>query len=159
MPFCLYGSAKEKHISHMLLRAPNIALSAGNVALSPELDQVIRPHLPEGLILTLSSIPEVSVRPCIIKNQDIPPYFFFQRKKQFKVTVWRDPRSPIAEGPGLLEGLRNPIGSGTMTLGNHVDVDADEVNHNPADFLRIDPTPWQDFDRIGDFLDGTYDCP
>ncbi|GFF55682.1 L-2,4-diaminobutyrate decarboxylase [Aspergillus udagawae] len=159
MPFYLYGSAKEKHISHMLLRAPNIALSASNVALSPELDQAIRPHLPEGLILTLSSIPEVSVQPCMIKNQDIPPYFFFQRKKQFKVTVWRDPRSPIAEGPGLLEGLRNPIGSGTMTLGNHVDVDAEEVNHNPADCLRIDPTPWQDFDRIGDILDGTYDCP
>ncbi|GFF60363.1 L-2,4-diaminobutyrate decarboxylase [Aspergillus udagawae] len=159
MPFYLYGYAKEKHISHMLLRAPNIALSASNVALSPELDQAIRPHLPEGLILTLSSIPEVSVQPCMIKNQDIPPYFFFQRKKQFKVTVWRDPRSPIAEGPGLLEGLRNPIGSGTMTLGNHVDVDAEEVNHNPADCLRIDPTPWQDFDRIGDILDGTYDCP
>ncbi|GFG13166.1 L-2,4-diaminobutyrate decarboxylase [Aspergillus udagawae] len=159
MPFYLYGSAKEKHISHMLLRVLHIALSASNVALSPELDQAIRPHHPEGLILTLSSIPEVSVQPCMIKNQDIPPYFFFQRKKQFKVTVWRDPRSPIAEGPGLLEGLRNPIGSGTMTLGNHVDVDAEEVNHNPADCLRIDPTPWQDFDRIGDILDGTYDCP
>ncbi|KAF7596071.1 hypothetical protein BBP40_003333 [Aspergillus hancockii] len=159
MPFYLYGTPQQKHISHILLRAPNIALSASNVAFSPELDQIIGPQLPDGLILALSSIPEVSIQPYTTKNQDLPAYFFFQSGKQYKVTVWRDPRSPVAEGPGLLEGLKDPVGSGTMTLGNSVDVDAEEINHNPADCLGIDPTPWQDFDRIEDALNGAYDRP
>ncbi|KAJ4254500.1 hypothetical protein NW762_010099 [Fusarium torreyae] len=79
MPFYLYGTEKEMHISHMLIKSPNIALSASNVEFEPSLSDIDADDLARGLILGLSEIPEVSVQPFAEKNRDLSEQFFFRQ--------------------------------------------------------------------------------
>ncbi|KAL8784728.1 MAG: hypothetical protein Q9213_003825, partial [Squamulea squamosa] len=62
MPFYLYGTPSSLHIDHMLLRAPNIQLSASNINLS------VSPPIPattlkNGCILYLDGIQESAMQP------------------------------------------------------------------------------------------------
>lgn len=70
MPFYLYGTPKKMHISHVLLRSPNIALSAANVQLSavdknsPDPEKYIHANdLASGLILALTDFRETVMQP------------------------------------------------------------------------------------------------
>jgi len=158
MPFYLYGTEQGLHISHMLVRSPNIALSASNVKFSPDLPQAVcSPINPTGFILGLSEVPEVSMQPFPTENSLLPNPFFFRAGKTFQVKVWKDPYGPWSAGPGLLNGLGTPLYTGTMTLGEHVAVDAKEPN---KDLFSPDPPDipsWQkQLDEIGAVLNGSY---
>ncbi|KAF7179940.1 hypothetical protein CNMCM7691_008992 [Aspergillus felis] len=139
MPFYLYGTKEEKHITHMLLKAPNAALSASNVIFAPELGEDAYAELASGLIVTLSGNPEAPMQPFLTDDQlrdpkskyVLPEEFPFKSQGQFNVKVWKDPNGPEAKGPGLLNGLERSFGTFKMTLGVDVDVDAKGPNELP----------------------------
>ncbi|EIT74353.1 hypothetical protein AO1008_03931 [Aspergillus oryzae 100-8] len=151
MPFYLYGSSTEYHISHMLLQAPNVNLSACDVKLSPELSEKVSPELGKGLILTLTGYREETMHPFPQKNNDTvftSDHFFFRPERTFKVKVYQDPKPNIANGPGLIDNLGTPIARGEMTLGNDVHVDVEALNWDPLEEVGLD-VPWDsELDKI-----------
>ena len=156
MPFYLYGTAKQKHVSHMLLKAPNAALSANDVLLDRDLSAVVDEHLSEGLILTLTDFREVTMQPFPTTNAAIDPAtFFFRKGRKYGVKVYRDPNSASAAGPGLLEYLGSPIGQGTMELRDDVHVDVEGPNKDPFDHAPEPMEPWErELDQIEAVLNG-----
>ncbi|THH16278.1 hypothetical protein EW146_g4346 [Bondarzewia mesenterica] len=80
MPFYLYGTPDEQHIDHMLLRAPNIQLSAANVALSTD-PVLISDDLQKGLILYAEGLHERSMQPFLPTSQVLQNEYFFLQKK------------------------------------------------------------------------------
>lgn len=150
MPFYLYGNGKQHHISHMLLRAPNIGLSAGDVKLALKGNQILNDaDLARGVILCLTEIPEVARQPFPSKNADIPRGFFFRAGETFPIKIYSDPRDGSVGGPGLLEGLTEVLAEGTVTLSRDVQVDAEVGNRDI--FKRVGKVSrWRDeFAKIG----------
>ncbi|KAM5346129.1 hypothetical protein ACJ41O_009134 [Fusarium nematophilum] len=162
MPFYLYGTQQETHISHMLVKAPNISLSASNVKFEPSLSEISYPKpisglLAGGLILGLSEIPEDSMQPFAEKNKDIPEDFFFSHHKKFNAKVWEDPKGAGEVGPGLLKGLGDPLYDGEVTLGENVFVDVEGPNEDKHKDTKPASDSWQrKLDEIGSMLDGTH---
>jgi hypothetical protein len=146
MPFYLYGTKEEMHITHMLLKAPNAALSASNVTFAQELGEDAYKKLASGLIVTLSKFPEASMQPFLtdaeLRDPDskyvLPNEFPFKSQGEFDVEVWKDPNEPEAQGPGLLNGLGPSFGTFKMTMGVGVDVDAKGPNELPPE---VTPRP------------------
>ncbi|KAK7420377.1 hypothetical protein QQX98_002800 [Neonectria punicea] len=158
MPFYLYGTEEETHISHMLVKAPNISLSANNLKFTPDLPEATLPLLAEGLILGISEIPEIAVQPFPPKNENLPKDFFFSKGRKFQAKIWKDPKSPKEDGPGLLEGLGDPLYTGEMTLGENVLVDVEGPNKDEFQDKPPVSDSWQEeLNKIGSMLDGTYD--
>ncbi len=154
MPFYLYGTTAEKHIDHILVRSPNIQLSAEKVQL--ELDkEVPSQQLSKGAILFADGVQEESMQPFLptadlIKGNS----FFFRPGQRFPVRVFENTKDAKAEGPGLADvGQAQPIAKGTMTLTENVYVDSEDLNKDrfkkPGKFAR-----WKaEFDKIGKELD------
>lgn len=156
MPFYLYGTETEKHISHILVRSPNIGLRASNVTFTPDLPATVTEHLPEGLILTIPEIHEASMQPFPMKNKDLPEDFFFQSGAEFTVAVREDKKPGRSEGPGLLEDLGPVLYHGKMTLGEQISVDAEEPNKDRFSRINVDSDSWQkELDEIGSVLKGS----
>ncbi|KAF4124797.1 Glutamate or tyrosine decarboxylase or a related PLP-dependent protein [Geosmithia morbida] len=156
MPFYLYGTPENMHVSHVLVYAPNIDLSASNLVFSPGLPARATALLSEGLILGITNISEEAVQPFPSKNTSLPEEFFFRKGRTFNVKVWKDPKDPKAKGPGLLKHLGNPLYTGKMTLGRHVVVDAEGPNEDPFKHKKETESTWQNqLDTIGGMLDGT----
>ncbi|KAF7585398.1 hypothetical protein BBP40_011024 [Aspergillus hancockii] len=138
MPFYLYDSGKQHHISHILLQAPNVDISA-------------------SLILTLTEFREETMHPFPAKN-DAPVVtseaFFFRPDRSFKVKVYEDPKSDSAKGPGLIDELRAPIGCGKMMLQLDVHIDVEALNHDPLESTDLDVAWDAQLDKITDVLNG-----
>ncbi|CAF3488065.1 unnamed protein product [Fusarium graminearum] len=159
MPFYLYGSEDELHITHALVKSPNISLSASNVTFTPPLPSSVTGNLSQGLILGLVEIPEASMQPFAERNKDLGEDFFFSSKKEFKVSVWKDPKASDAEGPDLLKDLDDELYEGKMTLGENVFVDAEGPNEDQLKDIKVESDAWQrKLDEIGSVLDGTHTC-
>ncbi|GKU09337.1 unnamed protein product [Fusarium langsethiae] len=163
MPFYLYGSEDELHITHALVKSPNISLSASNVTFDPPLpSSVTSKLLSHGLILGLVQIPEASMQPFAEKNKDLEEDFFFSNGKQFKVAVWEDPNPSDHAGPDLLKRLGDDakeLYEGEMTLGDNVFVDAEGPNEDKLKDIKVESDAWQrKLDEIGSVLDGTHTC-
>ncbi|KAE8143371.1 pyridoxal phosphate-dependent transferase [Aspergillus pseudotamarii] len=153
MPFYLYGSGKQWHIAHMLLQAPNATFSAGNVKLDDKLaSSLSQGHTEKGAILAFTEVPEASMQPFPASKSELPTCFFFQPDKKYKVKVWDDPKDVSAAGPGLLEGLREPV-EGTITLSKEIHIDLEWINKDP--FEQEDRVgKWRDeFSQIGKKLE------
>jgi hypothetical protein len=153
MPFYLYGSGKQWHISHMLLQVPNATLSASNVTLDDELAASLsQEHAKKGAILALTEVPEKAMQPFSAPKGDLPGNFFFQPNKKFKVKVWNDHKDASAAGPGLLEGLEKAV-EGTITLSDEIHVEMEWINKDP--FEQGDKVgKWRDeFSQIGKKLE------
>ncbi|KAI9932016.1 hypothetical protein ASPWEDRAFT_68450 [Aspergillus wentii DTO 134E9] len=167
MPFYLYGTPDHVHISHVLVRAPNIALSAANVKLSIFAgveDRLSADDLSKGLILGLTEKPEVAMQPFsgqVSATAESPDEtFFFRSGKKFQVNIWRDKKASNAAGPGLLNDLGDPFWSGTLTLGNDVDYDSEWPNKDPAATQKVDADRWQtELRSIGNVLNAGYVDP
>ncbi|KAF5641537.1 L-tyrosine decarboxylase [Fusarium sp. NRRL 52700] len=133
VPFYLYGSGEELHISHILLKSPNIALAASHVEFRPnflKMEQYgpVIDLLSEGLILGLMDVPEASIHPVAAMKDGTVRNSFFQPRKIFKVRIWKDPNSVVAQGPGLLENLGRHIYDGEMMLKDNIFVDFNNLN-------------------------------
>ncbi|GAO18709.1 hypothetical protein UVI_02053150 [Ustilaginoidea virens] len=156
VPFYLYGAGEQKHITHMLVRSPNIALCGSNVSFSAPLPEEVSKMLPKGLILTLSEIPEASKQPLPVVNNLLPKNFFFGPRKSFQVDIWEDPNEAQSQGPGLLDDLTNKLYTGTMNLSEMVLVDAQGPNKDKFVRVTVDPDSWQkELDAIADVLSGS----
>ncbi|KAJ6259313.1 pyridoxal-dependent decarboxylase domain protein [Drechslerella dactyloides] len=154
-PFYLYGK-EETHLSHMLTRAPNIALSASNPTFEPELPKEVCELLPKGVILTLS-VPEASKQPFPMENKLLPDHFFFRRDETFDVKIFEDAKPARSAGPGLLKPLGKQLHECKMTLGKHVVVDAESLNKDRFSRINVDSDSWQkELDKIGNILSGEY---
>ncbi|KAK1750944.1 pyridoxal phosphate-dependent transferase [Echria macrotheca] len=129
MPFYLYGTTSEQHISHILTKAPNIGLDASNVRLQVQ-GSPIDAALSKGAIIALQDVFEKAKQPFA---DPIPENFFFARGKQFNVKVWADPRGYDESAKGLVEDVVKtpPLATGTIVLGEHVIVDVERVNRDP----------------------------
>ena len=141
MPFYLYSgssssssSTPEYHIDHALLRGPNIQLSASNITLSLPV-----PSSSSPLLLTLSSVHEAALQPFPTSNATLAaqPSFFFTAGAKLAVSVWRDPVARTEnDGDKILGawaelGEGDLVGEGTVTLGENIWVDAEEINQDP----------------------------
>lgn len=169
MPFYLYGTPQQMHISHMLLRSPNIALSADNVNLAPKDENLPRlekcisaDDLSAGLILALTNRREAAMQPfpervSATESEGFRDSFFFSNGKKFDVSVWRDPKKNIDKGPGLLAGLKEPDWSGVLTLGRNLDFDSVWPNKDPAAENKMDSSHWQEkLSEIPSVLNANY---
>lgn len=157
MPFYLYGTKKQKHISHMLVRAPNVSLSASDVELDEDLRETItEEQLSNGLILTLTDHREATMQPFPATNDDVTndKTFFFRQGKSFNVNVYVDPKKPSAMGPGLLDDLDTPLARGTMKLGDVVHVDVESFNKDPFAKVTAQFEPWKELKAVKNALNG-----
>ncbi|KAH9057614.1 pyridoxal phosphate-dependent transferase [Lactarius vividus] len=117
MPFYLYGTAREMHIDHVLLRAPNSQLSAGEVIvelLPVEGDRsAFVAGLKGGLIAVADAIPEFLMQPLSANSLKS----FFHPRAKLAVSIYHD-------RPGLCDQLGDPITRGTITLTDNTFTDA-----------------------------------
>jgi len=151
MPFYMYGTAEHgnQHISHMLLKAPNVNLCADNISLN--LDQPLsglETHLKNGCIAYATDIFESSRQPFAqtVSNLTHPDdsSFFFLPKATLAITIYADPSPAETSGPGLLENidLGKPLAKGTMALDGTVYVDAKHINEDGLESLLWDGSGW-----------------
>ncbi|KAJ7767800.1 pyridoxal phosphate-dependent transferase [Mycena metata] len=121
MPFYVYGSLAQTHLDHMLLRAPNAQLSAGNVTLTlDDMDEHrtrIEAGLGRGLIAVAEDKPEYAMQPF---SDAHPPAFFAPWAEGIRVTLYADADRC---GPGLIGHLGKPVATGTIGLGSNVFAD------------------------------------
>ncbi|RAH52097.1 pyridoxal-dependent decarboxylase domain protein [Aspergillus piperis CBS 112811] len=155
MPFYLYGSQNEFHISHMLLQAPNVNLSACGVTFTEALPQRVLALLERrALILTLTEYREETMHPlpetnsAILENDN----FFFRPGQRFQVKIFEDHKEPNAKGPGLIDNLRFPIAREEMTLNSDVHVDVEALNKDPLEEEQVG-TSWEsELDQVREVL-------
>ncbi|KAI9038294.1 pyridoxal phosphate-dependent decarboxylase family protein [Aspergillus affinis] len=161
MPFYLYGRPFDWHISHIMVRAPNIVLNASNIHLWIE-NNIYVPfaEIKHSLILTFADIHEASRHPFPPLNKDLGPDFFFRPGELFRVNVWKDPGLWGGEdgGVSLMERLRGTrdakVATGWVQLGEEVFVDVEDVNMDEDEVKRChdgdDERSWLDeFELMG----------
>ena len=108
MPFYLYGQGDEVFVDHMLLRAPNVQITAtepislGNLALTDE-------QLAKG-VLAFIDVNERAGQP--FSEHDFTHIFTTER--EFAVRIYDDEHPAYAQGPGLANTQNSPIMSGTL---------------------------------------------
>lgn len=142
MPFYLYGTQSEANIDHVLVRSPNIQLSADNVKL--ELDKKLPDDvLANGALLSAMGIQEAAMQPFQSTegaNRDslgLDSGFFFRPGQKYPVKVFADNKKVDATGPGLAAyDNAKVIAKGTMTLGEGLYVDSYWLNKDP--FERVE---------------------
>ncbi len=157
MPFYLYGTQNDMHMTHMLVRGPNADLSASGLAFSPPLSEHALSLLPKGLVLALTDFSEESVQPLPATNKSVKENFFFRKGRTFKVKVWEDPKDAKAKGPGLLDNFPESLYTGQLTLAGTVAVDVEGPNEDSFKHEEFTKAGWQDeLDTIGEMLSGEY---
>ena len=162
VPFYLYGTPKDLNIDHILVRAPNIQLSADNVHLSLDKD-LSDATLQKGAILLIHGISEASMQP--FQSTEGPlgdtlstdSNFFFRPGQSFDVSVFEDPREAGTPGPGIVDvDEGHLIGKGTLELGEGRYVDSVQMNMDPYEMKEGDKKfkAWKKiFDQIGKELE------
>ncbi|KAL8794644.1 MAG: hypothetical protein Q9195_002840 [Heterodermia aff. obscurata] len=143
MPFYLYGDHAEAHIDHILVRSPNIHLSASNVKL--ELDkQIPESVFVKGALVSALGIEEAAMQPFQPTTEGShnnsfsgDSGFFFRTGEKFDIKVFEDCKDVNATGPGLAEmDDAKLLAEGTMTLGEDIYVDSYWLNRDP--YERVD---------------------
>ncbi|KAL4767519.1 pyridoxal-dependent decarboxylase conserved domain protein [Aspergillus nidulans var. acristatus] len=138
MPFYLYGSSSQYHISHVLVKSPNIELGAANVQLNLD-TELEDDELARGALLCLTDTPEAPMQPFPTRaiDMDSENDFFFRSGQKFQAKIWRDLKRAEDSGPNLLpdslEGFGPEIAHGEVVLRGEVLVDAESINKDPFD--------------------------
>ena len=164
VPFYLYGTPTDLNIDHILVRAPNIQLSADNVSLS--LDKALSADaLSKGAILLIHDYVEAAMQP--FQSSEGPlgdtlaadSEFFFAPGREFTVSVYEDAKGAGEPGPGILDIQDSDaklIGKGKMKLGQGRYVDSVQINKDPYEVPEGDQKfkAWKKiFDQIGKELE------
>ena len=157
MPFYLYGTQNELHIDHILVRSPNIQLSAPvtiDTASSIPAD-----ILAKGAILYAKGIEEAAMQPFPATETNTfaqEPDFFFRPGQKFPIQVFQDPHPADGSGPGLADVAdARLLAEGSMTVGEGGYVDAYALNRDPFERVEGDEKfrKWKRvFDRIEEEL-------
>ncbi|KAL4947125.1 pyridoxal phosphate-dependent transferase [Aspergillus filifer] len=137
MPFYIYGSIAQPHISHVLLKSPNIELGAANVQLILDVNSTLDDdEFARGAILCLTDTFEAPMQPFAGPDADNSTNdFFFRPGQKFNVKIWRDLKRGEDSGPNLLptdlDGFGPELASGEVLLRSDVLVDAESINQDP----------------------------
>ncbi|KAL4904298.1 hypothetical protein BDW74DRAFT_185623 [Aspergillus multicolor] len=148
MPFYLYGSGTQHHISHVLLKSPNIELGAANIQLNLDypLDE---DELARGAILALTNTPEAPMQPFPTECSESD--FFFRPGQKFNVRIWRDLKRAEESGPNLLpanlEEFGPELAAGELLVRGEVLVDAESVNKDPFESAENESEQWRELFR------------
>ncbi|KAH8993163.1 hypothetical protein EDB92DRAFT_440300 [Lactarius akahatsu] len=132
MPFYLYGTAREMHIDHVLLRAPNAQLSAGEVVVEllpvegDRLGSAFVAGLKGGLIAVADTILEFLMQP--LSANSLKSFFHPGATRKLAVSIHHDRNAARFQGPGLRDQLGDPIIRGTITLADNTLTDAYMIN-------------------------------
>lgn len=153
MPFYLYGTPQERHIDHILVRSPNISLTAGNVRL--HIDNIDRnggsaglvesegavvsleEEIGKGAIVTFDSLHEASMQPF----EKAEGAGFFRSGAWFPIRVWRDTNGTSDGVRGMLAAVlkeTQPLATGMLRLDVDVVVDLGVNDDELNDSLRVD---------------------
>ena len=154
MPFYLYGSKTEQNIDHILLRAPNIQLTADGIKPSGSLlKKLTNDQLASGVICCIDNVRETAMQPFpIMSDIRANPNFFFKPGKKLPVTVYRDAKKPTENGPGIVDVKTSKVdvlATGTLTLGDSLYIDREEVNGDPYKRKEKYVLWKEEFDKIG----------
>jgi hypothetical protein len=122
MPFYVYGTQKEQHIEHMLVRAPNAQITADQVTLQLD-QQLTEEQLGRGVIAHINR-PEKALQPPSDENK---PENMFKPGASFSVTIFEDNHAIDAHGPGLDVG-GTQLAKGTLVLGKSIYTDYEALN-------------------------------
>jgi hypothetical protein len=127
MPFYLYGTQKQPHIDHMLLRAPNVQICVEDIKLALN-NTLTDDELGRGLIVHLLGVHEASMQPI---SRDVEMYWrsIFRPKRTFDVVVYSDPHDAEAQGPGLDDvGDETPLATGKLTIEGGIFMEYEDLN-------------------------------
>jgi hypothetical protein len=120
MPFCLYGSTKDKeyHINHTLTTAPNMQFTTSevNITLNKQSDSLLTFTKTSPYIKIIVDLPERAMQP-FPSSKDITndPNFFFCLNKELPC------KFTAANGIGV---------KGTLALTKNIFVDTDMINND-----------------------------
>ena len=129
MPFYLYGTTQQPHIDHMLLFAPNIQITSGNVTFSSS-PQLNATQLAQGVIAIAQNVRERAQQPfpsgATIDSLEI----YGNNNKQLVVKIYNDPFPAETTEPIPIDQViaQGEIATGTITLGDAWYVDSDGLN-------------------------------
>ncbi|CAG8798664.1 13954_t:CDS:2, partial [Dentiscutata erythropus] len=92
MPFYLYSTENELHIDHLLVKSPNIQLSADWVKFKIQTGFPVKIQWENGVLAYFTDIREVTIQPFpAVNSVDNPePDFFFQPDRKYKVELYED---------------------------------------------------------------------
>ncbi|CAG8556794.1 1827_t:CDS:2 [Acaulospora morrowiae] len=160
MPFYLYGTEKQLHIDHLLVKAPNIHISADQVKLELESGTLDKTRSEIGVLAHITSINEIVMQP-FKNNSTLEEGFIIKPGAKFDIELYDDPvKDPEANGPGLNDVSKTtPFAKGTITLGSNVWLDTDMLNEDHLDH-PVCASQWRE--RFADLLsehERYWTCP
>ncbi|EPQ51982.1 PLP-dependent transferase [Gloeophyllum trabeum ATCC 11539] len=132
MPFYFFGTPKEAHIDHLLLRAPNVQICASDVEFDfGAVQNVIEDMLGQGLVIVMNDVPEYAMQPFTSSHH--PEFFEPSAQPQtFAVSAY-EVAARSKDGHGLDGRLGNKIGDGHIILNERIYVDYNCLNADPTD--------------------------
>lgn len=125
MPFYLYGTGREIHIDHVLVKAPNAQLSAGEVTfeLVEGSESVFAAGLETGFIAVADALPEHLMQPLTLERLKS----FFHPGAKLVLSIYPD-EAAQSQGGGLWDNLGEPIARSRITLGGNTFLDDYMIN-------------------------------
>ncbi|RIA97930.1 pyridoxal phosphate-dependent transferase [Glomus cerebriforme] len=142
MPFYIYGTGRQLHIDHMLLKYPSIQLSAECIKLEITSGNLTQNQRERGIIAHIIDVRENTMQP-FQETEKLGNSFFFQEGRTFHVELYEDPiPDPYQNGPGLNNVYNeNPFAIGTIRLPlkneGCVFVDSYFINKDPTADRKI----------------------
>ncbi|GAW26287.1 putative L-tyrosine decarboxylase [Rosellinia necatrix] len=134
MPFYLYGSKSEVHVDHVLKTAPNGQISADRVK-TDLAAHLTDEQLKNGVVVVLDDVFEASLQPLPTTEQesDKKEHILNLDAPGFSLVKGVDHKASVY---GTYEeaksGEGEPIATGTISIGDTVYADWDDVNMDPA---------------------------
>lgn len=129
MMFYLYGTRKQQHIEHIVIKAPNAQLASSQVTV--ELDQMPSDvQLAAGVIAVMDERYEAAMQPF----SDSHKPGFFRTGVASRVSVYTDPYKYNTDSNIAIRDIwkkireSKPIAKGTLTIGKEAFVDAAHIN-------------------------------
>lgn len=149
MPFHLYGTRQGMHIDHILVKAPNAQLSAGEVTyeLIEGDESVVTDGLENGLIAVADALPENLMQPFTSDRLKT----FFHPGAKLEVSIYPDAEAARSQGHDLCENLGKPSARARITLGDNTFVDEHMINLDPVATMPVPQTSKNMYSMPGHF--------
>ncbi|KZT22906.1 PLP-dependent transferase [Neolentinus lepideus HHB14362 ss-1] len=132
MPFYLYGTPQHAHLDHVLLRAPNVQISASNVQLHfGSAQDAVHERLGAGLVVVMKDVLEYAMQPF---NSGHRPDAFEPHSlpHTFAAEVY-EPAVGGIHGHDYSARLGQKVGDGSITVNERIYIDYDCLNADPTD--------------------------
>ncbi|UQC81238.1 uncharacterized protein CLUP02_06724 [Colletotrichum lupini] len=134
MPFYLYGSKSEVHLDHVLKTAPNAQISADLVKTNLT-EHLTDEQLKQGVVIVLDDVFEASLQPLptTVQESDKQKHVLNLEAPGFSLKKGLDHKaSAYKTYEEAKSGKGQSIATGTISIGDAVFADWDDVNMDPA---------------------------